>query len=150
MRQLRRTRRALSTVITGAIMLTVTVVMGTGLVSWANSNLTTYQQTISNAFVSNVNKLSENLVIEHVWFGSNPSKFLNVTITNIGTEGANVTDIRLVSSSQTSDFTFSHTGIVPNHQNSTLIYYNWTSKVPIQVVVTTSRGSIFLSQVMPS
>jgi archaellum component FlaF (FlaF/FlaG flagellin family) len=149
MRQLGKSRRALSSVITGAILLTATVVMGTGLVSWANSELTTYQETISNAFVTNVNKLSENLVIENVWFGSNPSKFLNVTITNTGTEGANVTDIRLVSSSQTSDFPFQHGAIISNHQNSTVIYYNWHSKLPIQVSVTTSRGSIFTGQVMP-
>jgi len=142
-------RRAISSLITATMLLTATVVMGTGLVNWANTRLTSYQQTISNAFTTNVNKLNENLIIENVWFGSNPSKFLNITLTNIGTEGLNVTDIKLVTSKQSSDFIFSNSGIFPNNQNSTLILYNWQSNTPIQVVVTTARGSIFTSQVMP-
>jgi hypothetical protein len=148
MRQIGRARRAISSLVTGVILLTATVTMGTGLVNWANSDLTAYQNTLSNAFTTNVNKLDENLVIENVWFGTNPSKFLNVTLTNVGTEGLNVTDIKLVTSEQSTDFVF-NSGIFPNKQNSTLIFYNWQDKVPIQVAVTTSRGTIFTSQVMP-
>ncbi len=150
MRQLGRTRRALSSIVTSAILLTATAVMGTSLVNWSNSNLTSYQNSLSTTFATNVNKLNENLVIENVWFGTDQSnnKFLNITMTNTGLMGLNVTDIKLVSSAQVSHITFTHSGIVPNKQNSTLIYYNWQSKVPIQIAVTTTRGTTFNSQVM--
>lgn len=150
MRQLGK-RRALSSIVTGAILLTATVVMGTGLVNWSNANLAVYQKSLSDTFATNVNKLNENLVIENVWFGTDKSnnKFLNITITNTGVVGLNVTDIKLISSTQVSDLSFKHSGIVPNHLNSTLIYYNWQSKAPIQLVVTTARGTIFNGQVMP-
>lgn len=142
-------RRGLSSIVTSAILLSATVTMGTGLVNWSNSNLASYQKSLSDTYSSNVNKLNENLIVENVWFVSNPSKSLNVTITNTGTIGLNVTDIKLVSSAQTTDFKFIHGGIVPENQNSTLLSYNWQSKVPIQLTVTTSRGSTFTSQVMP-
>src|SRR5579863_5923562 len=143
-----RRRRGLSTIITGAMLLSATVVMGTGLVNWSNENLANYQKSISNTFTSNVNKLNENLVVENVWFGTSPSKFLNITITNTGTIGLNVTDIKLVNSTKVYDQIFSHSGIIPKQQNSTQISYAWKSKVPIQIIVTTLRGSIFTSQVM--
>lgn len=142
-------RRGLSSIVTSAILLSATVTMGTGLVNWSNSNLASYQKSLSDTYSSNVNKLNENLIVENVWFVSNPSKSLNVTMTNTGTIGLNVTDIRLVSSTQTADFKFIHGEIVPENQNSTLLSYNWQSKVPIQLTVTTSRGSTFTSQVMP-
>jgi archaellum component FlaF (FlaF/FlaG flagellin family) len=123
--------------------------MGTGIVSWSNSNLTSYQKSLSDTYSSNVNKLNENLIVENVWFGSVPSKFLNITMTDNGAVGLNVTDIKVITSTQTSDFKFTHGAIIPQHPNSTLINYNWQSKVPIQLTITTSRGSIFTSQVMP-
>ncbi len=142
-------RRGLSSLVTSTILISATVIMGTGLVNWSNSNLASYQKSLADAFSSNVNKLNENLVVENVWFISNPSKSVNVTMTNTGTIGLNVTDIQLVTSTQTSDFKFIHGEIAPQNQNSTLLSYNWQSQVPIQLTITTSRGSIFTSQVMP-
>lgn len=144
-----KTRRGFSTIVSSAILLTVTVIMGTGIVSWSNSNLASYQKSLSEVYSSNVNKLNENIILENVWFGSFPSKFLNITLTNNGAVGLNVTDIKLITSGQTSDFKFTHGAIIPQHQNSTLINYNWQNKVPIQLTITTSRGSIFTGQVMP-
>jgi archaellum component FlaF (FlaF/FlaG flagellin family) len=151
MRQLASERRAISSVITGAILLTATVVMGTGLVNWSNSNLATYQKSLSDTFATNTNKLNENLMIENVWFGKDQSnnKFLNVTITNTGTIGLNVTDMKLTSSTQVLDKSFTQGGILPSKLNSTQIGYSWQNKVPIQIVVTTARGTTFISQVMP-
>jgi archaellum component FlaF (FlaF/FlaG flagellin family) len=76
-------------VVTSTILISATVIMGTGLVNWSNSNLANYQQSLADAFSSNVNKLNENLVVENVWFVSNPSKSVNVTMTNTGTIGLN-------------------------------------------------------------
>ncbi len=148
-----RARKALSSVIAGAILLTATVLMGTGLVSWSNTNLTSYQASLTNSYSTNVNKLNENLVIENVWFVTNPQS-LRVTLTNVGNEGLNVTDIKLQTSSSTQD-TPQKAIIMPKQQttiqigNSTSPYL-WQSKVPITITATTVRGTIFTTQVMPS
>src|SRR5437867_10549843 len=97
-----RARKGISSVITGAMLLSATVMMGTGLVSWSNTNLTSYQTSLTNSYSTNVNKLNENLVIENVWFVNNPQS-LRVTLTNLGNEGLNVTDIKLQTSSSTQD-----------------------------------------------
>ena len=144
-----KTRRALSSIVTSAILLTATVLTGSGMVTWSNSSLSSYETALSNTFSTNVNKLNENLSIENVWFGTSPSKFLNVTTTNTGTIGVNVTKISLKTSTTTTDIPFTHSGIVPQKQNSTKIIYNWQSGNPIQITITTARGTIFTTQVMP-
>ncbi len=147
-----RARKALSSIIAGAILLTATVIMGTGLVSWSNTNLTSYQTSLTNSYSSNVNKLNENLVIENVWFVNSP-KSLSIALTNIGNEGLNVTDIKLQTSSSALDSP-QKTIILPKQQTTVQIGnsispYIWQSQVPITITVTTVRGSIFTNQVMP-
>lgn len=143
-----KTRRALSSIITSAILLSATTLLGTGMVTWSNSSLSSYETSLANTFSTNVNKLNENLSIEKVWFGSGP-KFLNVTTTNVGTIGVNVTQISLKTSTTTTDIPFTHSGIMPQKQNSTKIIYDWQSGNPIQITITTARGTIFTTQVMP-
>ncbi len=148
-----RARKALSSVIASAILLSSIVVMGTGLVNWSNANLTSYQASLSNTYSTNVNKLNENLVVENVWFYNLPYKHLSVALTNIGNEGLNVTDIKLQTSSSTQD-TPQKAIIVPEQQTTVQIGsasspYLWQSKVPITITATTVRGSIFTTQVMP-
>ncbi len=147
-----RARKALSSVIASAILLSSIVVMGTGLVNWSNANLTSYQASLSNTYSTNVNKLNENLVIENVWFYNLPQKYLSVTLTNVGNEGLNVTDIKLQTSSGTTDIPLQIATIVPKQQytvSQPVSNYNWQSKVPITITATTVRGSIFTTQVMP-
>jgi len=146
-----RARKGISSIIAAAILLSATVMMGTGLVSWSHTNLTSYQASLSNTYSTNVNKLNENLVIENVWFVKNP-RSLNVTLTNLGTEGLNVTDIKLQSSSSTQDIPLYTVTIVPKQQYTVfqpVTNYNWQSNVPITITATTVRGSIFTTQVMP-
>ena len=143
-----RTRRALSSLITTVILLSATAMTGTGLVSWSNINLSSFETHLTNVYTANVNTLNENLIVENVWFGNTPSKFLNMTITNTGTIGLNVTDVKLQSSGTTLDIPSHHTALFPSQQNATKITYAWLSKVPIQITVTTSRGNIYTSQVM--
>ncbi len=147
------TRLGLSTVVTGAILLTAVAVMGTGLVSWANTNLRSHQQSLESTYSTNVNKLSENLIIENVWFGSNPSKFVNITMNNVGSVGLNVTKIQFINPSNNiklAEFTiFKDQRIFQKQSNSTVIYYSWTSNAPIDIAITTARGSIYKTQVMP-
>ena len=143
-----RTRRALSSLITTVILLSATAMTGTGLVSWSNINLSSFETHLTNVYATNVNTLNENLVVENVWFGNTPSKFLTMTITNTGKIGLNVTDVKLTRSGTTLDIPSHHTALLSGQQNTTTITYAWLSKVPIQIQVTTSRGNIYNSQVM--
>ena len=147
------TRLGLSTVVTGAILLTAVAVMGTGLVSWANTNLKFHQLSLESTYSTNVNKLNENLLIENVWFGSSPAKFVNITLNNISNVGVNVTKIQFVNPSndiKLAEFSsFTDQRIFQKHSNSTKIVYNWSSNTPINIIITTARGSIYQTQVMP-
>jgi len=144
-----RTRRGISTIITTAILLTATVLMGTGLVNWSNSDFKTYKNSMASTSTSDTNQINEDLAIEYVWFGTTPSKFVNITMTNTGGIGLNVTDIKIINSAQQiSDYKYTHSSILSHKQNSTKIFYNWQGGSPIQVVVTTSLGSIFQTQAM--
>ena len=148
MRQLAR-RRGISALITATILLSATAMMGTGLVSWSNSDLKSYQNSVANTASSDSNQINEDLTIENVWFGTNPSKFVNITLTNTGGIGLNVTDIKIINSAQKiSDYPVSHNTIFSHKQNSTQVFYNWQGGTPIQILVTTARGSTFQTQAM--
>ena len=148
MRQLPK-RRGISALITATILLAATVMMGTGLVNWSNSDLKSYQNSVANTASSDSNQITEDLTIENVWFGTSPSKFVNITMTNTGGIGLNVTDIKIINSAQKiSDYPYKHNSILSHKQNSTMIVYAWQGGSPIQIVVSTSRGSTFQTQAM--
>jgi archaellum component FlaF (FlaF/FlaG flagellin family) len=129
------------------MLLTATVIMGTGVVNWSYSSISASKNSVANTSVNNSNQINEDLAIENIWFGASPSKFLNVTMTNIGSVSLNVTDIKITNSAQVLyDHAYSHGQILPHAQNSTLIFYNWQSDIPLQIVITTARGSTFQTQ----
>ena len=66
MRSFAHARRGLSTVVTGAIMLTAVAVIGTSLVAWSNSNLQTFETGLANSASSKTDKINENLQIENI------------------------------------------------------------------------------------
>jgi len=142
---LSRKHRGLSTVVTSAMMLSAVAVLGTALVSLSNSNFKTFEMSFTNSISAYSNQINEDLNIEDVWFGSNPTKFVNVTMTNVGTVSLNVTDIKMLDPTGTHDHLFNQV-ILPKAQNSTVISYNWQSGVPVQIVVTTARGATFQTQ----
>jgi len=146
-----RRSRGLSTVVTGAIMLSAVAVLGSMIIVWANSNLFEQQQELQNSFSENANKIKEELVIENVWFKDlNPDYYLNITLSNPSTIGLNVTEIKLVGVSGNKDVTikkFTNGGFLPQEMNSTEIEYDWNNNSPIDIFVKTLRGSIFRTQV---
>ncbi len=144
---LSRKHRGLSTVVTSAMMLSAVAVLGTALVSLSNSNFKTFEMSFTNSISAYSNQINEDLNIEDVWFGSNPTKFVNVTMTNVGTVSLNVTDIKMIDPTGTHDHLFNQV-ILPKAQNSTVISYNWQSGVPVQIVVTTARDATFQTQAM--
>lgn len=150
-RKSRHSRRALSTVVVSGILIAAVAIMGSAVVSWSNSNLITRQQSLESTYSTNVNKIKEYLTIENVWFGgTTPSnKFVNITLNNAGSIGLNVTEIKLVTDTSATEFSYTNSGIFPSKSNSTQKLYNWQDGVTTDILVTTSRGSIFRTQVNP-
>jgi hypothetical protein len=122
--------------------------MGSMLVAWSNSIFAAEQNEINAAYSEGVNKLNEFLVIEHVWFGNNPSKFINVTLSNVGNIGLNVTKITLDNSVDKTDLLITDGGMARNDDFSTEITYNWTTTDPIQITITTEKGVLYQTYVM--
>ena len=141
-------RRALATVVSTGILLSAVAIMGSMLVSWSNSIFANEQTEINDAYSEGVNKLNEYLVIENVWFGNNPTKFINLTASNVGNIGLNITKITLDNSIDKTNLLVTNGGIVSNDYFSTVITYNWTTTDPIRVTITTEKGSIYQTYVM--
>jgi archaellum component FlaF (FlaF/FlaG flagellin family) len=145
-------RRGLASVVTGAIMLTAVALMGTGVVSWSNTNLFAHQQSLQSTYSTSINKINEDLKIENVWFGNPPlfaQKFLNITMSNLGNIGVNVTKIELINSTHSIAYQLNDGEILPKKSYSKLITNEWGNGALIDVVVTTERDSIFRTQVLP-
>jgi archaellum component FlaF (FlaF/FlaG flagellin family) len=141
-------RRALATVVSTGILLSAVAVMGSMMTAWSNSIFANEQNELNEVYAEGVNKLNEFLVIEHVWFGNNPNKFINLTMSNAGNVGLNVTKITLDNSIDKTDLIIINGGIIRNDIFSTKITYNWTTTEPIQVSITTEKGSLYQTYVM--
>jgi len=139
-------KRGLSTVITTAILLTAVSMMGIYLVGWSNSSLINQQINLENSFNDKINKLNEDIFIENVWFNDDPY-FINITINNVGVVGLNVTQIKLVNSSDTSIFAITDGGVVPKNTYSFQDTYVWVKNEIVDIYVTTARDRIFTTQV---
>ncbi len=150
--------KALSTVITSAMLLTAVAVIGTALVGWSNSNLRVFETSLSNSSSIKANTFNEFLSIENVWFCHYPPTTnepchpvpptypaVNMTITNIGSEGIKVHQIQI----NTITFPINNVAITPGGSFMTAQTYTWQSKVPVTITVTTARGSIFKTVVTP-
>ncbi len=139
-------KRGLSTVITTAILLTAVSIMGIYLVGWSNSSLINQQIKLENSFSDKINKLNEDIFIENVWFDDDPY-FINITINNVGIIGLNVTQIKLVNSSDTAIFAITNGGVVPKNTYSFQDTYVWVKNEIVDIYVTTARDRIFTTQV---
>ena len=148
-RQCNRRRRGLASVVTGAILLSAVALLGTGLVSWTNSSLSTHQQDLQSSYSTVTNKINEFLIIENVWFGQTPHKFVNITITNVGNVGLNVTKIELTNSTHSVEYQFGDGAILPKKSYSPPISYEWGNNELVDITITTSRGSIYKTQALP-
>ncbi len=141
-----RPKRGLSTVVTTAILLSAVSVMGIYLVGWSNSSLLIQQLNLENSFNDKINKLNEDIFIENVWFNDDPYT-VNVTINNVGVIGLNITQIKLVNSSDTTIFAITNGGVVPKNTYSFQDTYVWVKNEIIDIYVTTARDRIFTTQV---
>ena len=142
-------KRALSTVVTGAILLSAVAIMGIMVVTWANTNLTRHQIELEETFSDTYNKLNEKILIEHVWFG-NTGPSINITMNNIGTIGLNVTTIKItnITSSQEYSYPYTDSGIVTGGTLSINQTFGWITNIPYEILITTGRDSQFRTEVL--
>ena len=142
-----RPKRGLSTVVTTAILLSAVSIMGIYLVGWSNSSLLNDQIRLENSFNDKINKLNEDIFIENVWFNDDPYT-VNVTINNVGVIGLNITQIKLVNSSDTTVFAITNGGVIPKNSYSFQDTYVWVKNEVVDIYVTTARDRIFTTQVV--
>jgi len=147
--QHKKTKRGLSTVVTGAILLSAVAIMGIMVVGWANTNLTKHQMELESTLSDTYNKLNEKILIEHIWFG-NVGPSINITMNNIGTVGLNVTTLKItnITSSQTYSFAYTDAGIVSGNTLSLNETFGWIADTPYDVLITTNRDSQFRTEVL--
>ncbi len=143
-------RRGIATVVTSAILLSAVAVMGVVLVAWANTNLFTQQAALEASFSEKMNKLNEDLLVEHIWFGGIPSGctkcIVNVTFNNVGTIGLNVTEIKIKNSTDVLLLTITDGGIVSGGDYSIQESFVYDPNETTDFTITTNRGNIFTAQ----
>ena len=150
-------RRGLSTVVTSAIMLSAVSIMGVMMLAWSNTTLLTQQQETNEVFNTQMNKIREDLSHENIWFalpaGKMTENHLNVTVTNIGILGLNVTSIQVRNVTGTNNTSWSPDyfpdgGIVKSDSKSFNSTYPWQSGDELDVTIFTNRGNQFITQVV--
>jgi len=146
------TKRGLSIVVTSVILISAVAIMGTSVTLWSNSIFSQKQASIEESFATSLNKLDEHITIEKVWFDTNPVNLGNVTLSNTGIVGLNVTEIKFVDSitrHTLATLSITDGGLRLGEIYSAILTYNWIDDVSYDVVVTTERGNIFRTQVIP-
>ncbi len=164
-------RRALSAVITTAILLSAVATIGTAVVAWSNTNSRSYTAILVNSSANNINKINEtpkieNIVLIPAILAPPVLKAINITVSNVGTEGFNVTQIVVSDTSpQSMTKTVKTTCTLPpnagyncstkgaiNPQSSGWFWYtyNWQSNLPVTIQITTARGTVITTQAMHS
>jgi len=145
------THRALSEIPSAAMLMFAVAVLGIGLVGWSNQTLSLGATELTDTFDNSVNRISEELLIEQVWFGTGSNKFVNVTMSNIGSIGITLTKIELVNSTDTHTITLNQ-NLFPSGTNSTYSIeevYGWTSGTAVDVTIITARDNHFKTQAAP-
>src|SRR6267143_4318673 len=107
-------RSGIASIVTTAMMLTAVAIMGSGVVVWGKSNFSANEMVVSSSTTDSVNRINENLAIEKIWFGANNTqKFVNITMTNNGNIGLNVTQIQFSTSTTSKQFQFTNQPFLP-------------------------------------
>ena len=145
-----RTHRGITEIPSISMLMFAAAIMGTFLLIWGNQTLNFGAIELTDTFDNNVNRLSEEILIEQIWFGTgSTSKFVNVTLSNISNIGITITEIELVNSTDTHSITVNE-NIFNNGTSFTLEEnYVWTTGEAVDVTVFTARDNQFKTQVAP-
>ena len=143
-------RRGIATVVSSAILIAAVAIMGIVLVGWANTSLFTKQATLESSFNEKMNKLNEDLLVENIWFGPIPSTcskcIVNVTLSNVGSIGLNVTKIEITNSTSKLFLTITDGGIEPGGDYSIEESFNYENNEVTDFTIFTERGNIITAQ----
>lgn len=146
-------RRALSTVVTTALMLTAVAVIGTGVVAWSNSNLRTFENNLVTSASNNTNKINEMPIIENVvlvpYIIIGPTEYVNTTVNNVGTVGINVITITISDYHQTISYPIASGKINPHSSSLFSEPFQYVSGKTVTIQVITGRGTTISTQVLP-
>jgi len=144
------TQRALSDLPSAAILMFAVALLGIFLLTWSNQTMSLGAMKLTDTFDGSINRLSEEVIIEHIWFGTDTSstKFVNVTLSNVGTVGITLTEIEFVNSTDTHTITMSQ-DVFPDKTYSIVEEYVWTSGTATDVTITTARENAIKTQVSP-
>jgi len=143
------TKRALSEIPSAVMLIFAVAVLGIFLVTWSEQSLNLSAMELTDSYDNKINRLSEEILIDQVWFGTGSSnKFVNVTLTNISDIGITLTEIELVNSTKTHTITTSQ-NLLPGDTYSIEEVYVWTSGTPVDVTVITARENHFKTQAAP-
>ena len=138
------------------IMLASISIMGVAMLTWSQTSLMEQRIEIDEVFNTQLNKINEDLLFENIWFaipaGAMSDNHLNVTLSNIGILGLNVTTIRVtnVTAGNTAYFDYDYTdmGIIKSGSISQNVTYSWQSGDELDVLIFTGRGNQFITQVV--
>ena len=152
-----KSRRGISSAVVGVLMLTGTTILGIGLVAWAHSSVTTTEYALASSSSSRSNTLSEYLAIENIWFrhhiSVNGPAGLNITLSNIGSIGVNVTQIKFNNTcyppSNCYNVPKALGTILPGNFTWVQPQISWHNGSSFNMSVITQRGSIFTTSVTP-
>ena len=142
--------RGISEIPSITMLMFAAALMGVFLLIWSNQELGFAAIDLTEQFDSNINRLSEELVIEQIWFGTgSSSKFASITLSNISNIGITITKIEITNSTDTHIITVNQN--VFNDGTSLVLEENyiWTSGTVTDVTVFTARENHFKTQVVP-
>ena len=130
--------------------------MGTMMLVYSQTSMAQQQMEIDEIFNTQLNKINEDLIFENIWFavpsGIMNDNHLNVTLSNVGILGLNVTTIRVtnVTLGNTTYFDYDYTdlGLIKSQGISQNVTYPWQSGDELDVLVFTGRGNQFITQVV--
>ena len=156
-RQSSRKHRAIANVVTSGIILASVSIMGVAMLGWSQTNIATQQQEMDEVFVTQMNKINEDLIFENIWFatpaGDMTDNHLNVTVANVGVLGLNITSIQVTNTTGTNNtmltpYLYTDAGVVTGDSISLNATFPWESENELDVRIFTDRGNQFLSQVV--
>lgn len=140
-------RRGIANVVSSAIILSAVSIMGVMMLAWANTSMLQQQMEIESVFNNQMNKINEDLIFENIWF---PPNNLNVTMTNSGILGLNVTEIHVTNVTDNNNkkwiFPFTNGGIAKSDSFSRNVEYDWDPKDELEILVFTERGNQYITQ----
>ena len=79
-----KNKRGLSPVISSVLLTAAVVAVGLTVVVWSNSTFSARQTGAGDFLSSRSEALKESFVIEDVWFDEDTSKYIDVTVRNVG------------------------------------------------------------------